>query len=101
MAAASAPPAAAAWRPDRDASGDLLVWSSNLPAVSLWLLVGDQWRGVEMGSQMVFAIDLGVAVEMVRMMQLPEPLAVIADLKFIQAHYLQEAAQLQPQKGGK
>lgn len=54
-----------------------------------------------MGSQMVFAIDLGVAVEMVRMMQLPEPLAVIADLKFIQAHYLQEAAQLQPQKGGK
>jgi hypothetical protein len=54
-----------------------------------------------MGSQTILAIDLGVALEMVRLMELPEPLAVIADLKFIQAHYLQEAAQLQPQKGGK
>lgn len=101
MAAASAPPAAASWQPDRDASGDLLVWCSNLPAVSLWLMVGDQWRGVEMGSQMIMAIDLGVALEMVKLMELPEPLAVISDLKFIQAHYLQEVAQLQPQNGGK
>jgi hypothetical protein len=100
-AMAQAAPAAACWRPDRDASGDLLIWSSNLPAVSAWLLVGDQWRGVEMGSQLILAIDLGVALDVVRMMELPNPIAVISDLKLIQVHYLQEVVELESQRRAK
>ena len=99
MVKAAASSAAVTWRPNRDASGELLVWKTNLPAVSLWLLVGDQWRAVDMGSQMILAIDLSVALDMVRLMKLPDPLAVIGDLKFIQACYLQEVAEMQPRGG--
>jgi hypothetical protein len=52
---------------DLNEDGDLYIWPENQPAVTLWLLIGDQWRRAGMDGIPV-AFDMGVALEYAREM---------------------------------
>ena len=62
---------------DFNEDGDLYVWPENQPAVSLWLLIGDQWRRAGLEGQPV-AFEMGIALEYAReMAKVDETIQVI------------------------
>lgn len=74
---------------DRDARGDLIIWEANIPAVSLWALLWDQWSHVVVEGHSIrmirfdMATALQYAKEWARDDSSVKPLLLVADLRVI------------------